>query len=340
MMVNLTAYFRPSCLLGLFAAASLSAEENSDEPETTGETLTPVVMQFDWLFNAQFAGFYQAIEQGFFENAGLSVELRGQATTPDTIAMTLSEPKISFGSAESNVLMADAATGADLKIIGAMFQDSPMGWMFVDDGTIQEFTDLATKRVGTHADGSRVIRLLLEEAGADTANMETYDCGYDPAIVIEGEADAMQCYYIDEFVRLEQLVGDKAGIFLAKDHGYRAYSQVMFTAAETVESHPAVVAVFLEAVKRGWQHAFDHPEETVDLILAEYNPELDREYQLRSLEKIEELMIPEDGALLRPADPGVFEAGLIRMVNLGLIESELDVSDLLAQEFLPGNAEE
>lgn len=328
-------------LLGVLGFASKGESNESSSADSEGDpvAMTPVVMQFDWIFNAQFAGFYQAIEQGFFEDAGLAVELRGQATTPDTVGMTLSEPEISFGSAESNVLLADAAAGADLKIIGVMFQDSPMGWMFVDDGSIREFTDLASKRVGVHADGSRVIRLLLEEAGADTTNLDTYDCGYAPSIVIDGEADAMQCYYIDEYVKLEQMIGERAGIFLAKDHGYRAYSQVMFTDVETVETHPEVVAGFLRAVKRGWEFAFEHPEDTVELIISQYSSELDREHQLKSLEKIKELMIPQPGALLRVADPKVFEEGLSRMRDRGLIQESIDAADLLAQEFLPGDGD-
>ena len=329
---------RKSARLGLvafgFALAGLgnSACTTTDEP---ANELTPVVIQFDWIFNAQFAGFYQAIEQGYFEDAGLIVELRGGQTTPDTVKSTLEEPKISFGSAESNVLLGDAAEGADLKIIGTMFQDSPMGWMYVKGGEISEFADLAKKRVGVHADGWRVIRLLLEETGADMSAFETYDCGYDPSIVIEGEAVAMQCYYIDEFVRLEQLVGEKAGVFLAKDFGYEAYSQVMFTSSETISEHPETVAAFLDASKRGWQYAFDHPEETVDLILSNYLPELDRDYQIKSLEKIEELMIPEPGALFRPVSADVLLAGKKRLLNYGLIEQPLDIDALLAQEFLP-----
>lgn len=316
------------CFIGLQSLGCKTTEAPNPEP-------TPVVMQFDWIFNAQFAGFYQAIEQGYYEEAGIVIELRGGATTPDTIKDTLDEPKISFGSAESNVLLGDAAEGANLKIIGTMFQDSPMGWMYVKGGDIAEFTDLAKKRVGVHADGWRVITLLLEETGVDMSEFETYDCGYDPAIVIDGEAAAMQCYYIDEFVRLEQLIGEKAGVFLAKDFGYEAYSQVMFTDSATVEEHPEVVAAFLAATKRGWQYAFDNPQETVDLILSDYSPDLDPEYQLKSLEKIEELMIPEPSALFRPIDPAVLAAGKKRLLDYGLIEQPLDLDALLVQEFLP-----
>ncbi|MEM8868716.1 MAG: ABC transporter substrate-binding protein [Verrucomicrobiota bacterium] len=314
-------------LLTFCGCASTESEE--------AESLTPVVMQLDWIFNAQFAGFYQAIEQGFYADAGIKVELRGGPTTPDIVRGTLDEPKISFGSSESNVLLADASGGADLKILGTMFQSSPMGWMFLADVGIETFTDLATKRVGVHADGWRVIKLLLQKKGADISTFETFECGYEPSVVIDGEGDAMQCYYIDEFVRFEQLEGDRAKVFLAKDYGYEAYSQVMFTHSETIVAHPEVVAAFLEATKMGWQYAFNHPEETVDLILTEYSPDLDRDHQIRSLEKIEELMIPEPGALFRPASIEVLEAGQAHLLSYDLMKQPLVIESIVDQTYLP-----
>lgn len=300
-------------------------------------SLVPAVVQFDWIFNAQFAGFYQGIEQGFFIEQGLELELRGGLTTPDTVLATIDEPALSFGSTESNVLIADVADGLDAVAIGTMFQDSPMGWMYLKNGDINTFTDLAKSRVGIHSDGARVIELLLRDAGADTSNLDTFKASHDPQLLLDGDADALQCYYIDEFVKLEQLVGDKAGIFLARDHGYRAYSQVMFTERDTVVSNPDLVRGFLKAAKLGWAYAFAHPEETIDLILEKYNPSLDRDYQLRSLAKIQELMEPEPGALFRPMNPAVLKNGQSRLLEYGLISNSISIEALLSQQFLPQN---
>lgn len=296
---------------------------------------TPVVMQLDWIFNAQFAGFYQAIEQGFYEEAGLAVELRAGITTPDVIASTLGETAVSFGSSESNVLLAHAADGDPIVMLGTMFQDSPMGWMYLRGGELETFTDLAGVQVGVHSDGTRVLALLLSQAGADISNFETFKASHDPQPLLDGEALAMQGYYIDEYVLLQQQAEERAGMFLARDHGYRAYSQVFFTHAETLTESPDLVRAFLEATKRGWEYAFAHPEATVDLILTEYNAELDRDYQLRSLAKIEELMIPEPKALFRPMDPAVLKEGAANLLAWELISGPVDVESHLEQSFLP-----
>jgi ABC-type nitrate/sulfonate/bicarbonate transport system substrate-binding protein len=305
------------------------------KPVAEPEPLTPVVMQLDWIYNAQFAGIFQAMEQGYFADAGIELEVRGGPTTDDVVRATLEEPKISFGSSESNVLIAEAAEGKDLKMLGTMFQFSPMGWMYLGGGDINEFTDLADKNVGVHVDGWRVIKLLLQKQGADISNLNTFECGYSPSVVIDGEADAMQCYYIDEYVRFQQLEGDRAKVFLAKDFGYEAYSQVVFTASDTIAEHPEVVASFMKALKMGWAYAFENPEATVDMLIAKYNPELERDYQLRSLAKIEDLMVPEPGALFRPIKPEVLQASVDYLIGYDLISKSVDVDSLLAQSFLP-----
>lgn len=308
---------------------------NAAEPEAEAPPLIPVVMQFDWLFNAQFAGLYQAIEQGYYREAGLDVELRGGLTTPDTVAATLAEPAISFGSTESNVLLGDVASGAKAVALGTMFQNSPMGWMYLKDGTVTTFTDLAQLRVGIHSDGERVISLLLKQQGADVSTLETFKASHDAQLLLDGEADALQCYYIDEYVKLTQLVGERAGIFLAKDFGYQAYSQVIFTHRDTLREHPDVVRKFLAATKKGWAYAFENQEQTVDLILAKYNPELDRDYQLGSLARIRELMEPHPGALFQPMSPVVLHNGMNSLLDYGLIKRPVDVTQLLQQQFLP-----
>jgi ABC-type nitrate/sulfonate/bicarbonate transport system substrate-binding protein len=207
--------------------------------------------------------------------------------------------------------------------------------MYLKDGPVQEFKDLAKVRVGINGDGARVVALLLEEQGVDTRQLETFSTSHNPQQLLDGEVDVLQCYYIDEFVKLEQMVGDRAGVFLARDFGYRAYSQVMYTAVSTASENPEAVANFLAASKRGWEYAFEHPEETVDLILTKYNPELDRAYQVSSLAKIQELMVPEDGALFRPMDPAVLKANQEDLLKYNLIHEAVDIDALLVQQYLP-----
>ncbi|HKJ90876.1 MAG TPA: ABC transporter substrate-binding protein, partial [Oceanipulchritudo sp.] len=271
--------------------------------------LTPVTMQLDWIYNAQFAGLYQASEQGYFEEAGLAVEILPVDPKQRTVESVLGG-SIAFGSAESNVLLKAHAEGAPVKVLATMFQDSPLGWMYIRGRDIETFADLAGKRIGIHPDGEKVLSLASARAGLKPGDFLLPHVGHDIGILIRGEVDAMQCYAIDEFVKLQLATKGRGGLFMAKDLGYKAYSQVIFTTAGTVATHPGVVRSFLRAVQRGWTYALDHKEKTVDLILRKYNPDLDRAYQLASLEKIEALVRPGGAIPLAPVSSEIFAASM------------------------------
>jgi len=326
-------------LLRLTVATALSGSlaliSGCTQSEETATELTPVTMQLDWIYNAQFAGLYQAVEQGYYADAGLEVTIRPVDRAQNTVDLVLQDGII-FGSAESNVILGAHTEGAPIVALATMFQGSPMGWMYTAESGITSLADLADKRIGIHPDGERVISLVFQSAGLQTDDFTLPEVGYDIGIVQRGEVDAMQAYYIDEFVKLQQATNNTSGMILAKDHGYAAYSQVFFAKTETVAAQPETTAAFLAASKKGWEYALAHPEETIDLILAKYNPELDRAYQLASLEKIGEL-ITAGGTVpvLSPMDRAVWEKAMAAYVDLGVLPHATDLDKLLDFQYNP-----
>jgi ABC-type nitrate/sulfonate/bicarbonate transport system substrate-binding protein len=321
--INRLVKFGQLALCGLLAATNL----HGTEP-------VRVVMQLDWIFNAQFAGIYQAVEQGYFADKNLEVTIQPVDPEQKTVPAVLAEP-LAFGCAESNVLLKAHAEGAPIKALATMFQGSPIGWMYVAERGIRSFADLAGKRIGIHSDGEKVIGLVSRQAGVKPDDFVLPHVGYDIGILLEGEIDAMQAYSIDEFVKLQLATGGTAGMFMARDLGYSAYSQVIFTTETVVEQHPETVRDFLEAVQRGWTYALENKEATVDLILKKYNPGLDRAYQLASLRKIDELVRPGGQNPLAPIKPAVFKKSLTQYLESGMLEKGTDLDDLLDLRFNP-----
>jgi ABC-type nitrate/sulfonate/bicarbonate transport system substrate-binding protein len=291
---------------------------------------TRVVLQLDWIFNAQFAGVYQAIEQGYFAGEGLVVEVRRAEPGLATVPLVMAQDGIVFGSAESNVVMGGFADGHPLRIAGTMFQGSPIGWMFLRSSGITSIADFAGKRIGIHSDGDRVLKVMTRAHNVTVDDFELPKIGHNPQALLDGEVDAMQCYVIDEFVKLRMQAGDQAAVILARDHDYSAYSQVVFTTAYVTENHPDVVAGFIRALRRGWAYALQHPEATVDLILSRYNPQLDRSYQLGSLAEIDGLVRPDGTTIMQPPELEVLQRSLAMYASMGVLPADLDLAPLMA----------
>lgn len=314
--------FRLLCLIliGLLSQRLTAAEQS---------WVTPVTMQLDWIYNVQFAGLYQAKSQGYYAAAGLDVTLVPAQKGQKTVEAVLSRTGLSLGCAESNVLLRARSEGAPIVALATMFQGSPMGWMYLPESGISSLADFQGKRIGVHPDGEKVIRLLFERQGLQGEDIELPNVGYDPAILISGEVDAMQAYYIDEFVKLQLETNGQGAMIMAKDAGYSAYSQVFFTTESLLAENEAALYRFLKASQLGWQYALENIEETVDLVLQEYNPQLDRAYQVASLEKIRELVMPDGQQIMAPMDRKVWEQAQADYLQFGLLEAPADLDQLL-----------
>ncbi|MGH3134560.1 MAG: ABC transporter substrate-binding protein, partial [Gaiellaceae bacterium] len=70
-------------VLALVVTALVVAGCGGGDDEAADGELTPVTLQSKWVVQAQFAGYYAAVEQGFYEDEGLDVTIR--AGGPDIV---------------------------------------------------------------------------------------------------------------------------------------------------------------------------------------------------------------------------------------------------------------
>src|SRR4029077_1139237 len=85
--------------------------------------LDQVSMQLKWKHQFQFAGYYQALEQGFYRDAGLDVTIREGGPGID-VAETVASGKSDFGVCSASVLR-EWSMGRRLVVLAAIFQRSP-----------------------------------------------------------------------------------------------------------------------------------------------------------------------------------------------------------------------
>ncbi|MGB0370341.1 MAG: ABC transporter substrate-binding protein [Opitutales bacterium] len=299
------------------------------------QTLTPVVMQLDWKFNVQFAGLYQAVEQGYFEDEGLAVELKEVPKDYDIFSPVVGHADLRFGCSESNRILMESSGGMPLVALATMFQGSPMGWISLESTGIESVADFRGKKIGVHEDGVFVIDLALRKNGLADVPFETFEVGHSPEALLSGKADLVQGYVLDEFVKYRKVSPEPLRIVMAKDNGYLAYSQVIYADKATVAKYPEKTRGFLRAVQKGWEYVDQNREATVDLVLSKYSPQLDRDYQLESLDEVMKLVKPEGMVALSPMDRAVWEGSMNEFIGVGLMEEAADLDALVTTEYNP-----
>ena len=247
-----------------------------------------VTLQLKWLHQFQFAGYYAALEKGFYREAGLDVEIREGGPNVDVIEEVVTG-RADFGVGTSGALIA-RAQGKEVVVLAAVFQHSPAILLVPRRAGVSSIFALQD-RLLMDTPGSEDIAAMLKLAGVDYAKMPRVKHDGDPLDLVSGKADAMVAYSTNEPFVLEQL-GVPYLAFSPRGSGIDFYSDNLVTSEKEIKTHPQRVADFRAASLRGWQYALSHKEEIVDLILRRYSQAKNREALLFEANQTEVLVQP------------------------------------------------
>src|ERR1700676_5601947 len=257
-----------------------------------------VSLQLKWKHQFQFAGYYAALEQGFYRNAGLDVTIREGGPDID-VAETVASGKADFGVCGSGVLR-DWAKGRRLVVLAAIFQRSPAVILVARRADISSVSDLRGRTL-MDAPGSDEIAAMLKREGVDYEALPRVAHQGNPRDLLAGRADAMIAYSTNEPFVLEQL-GAAYRTFSPEAYGIDFYGDNLCSSESEVEAHPDRAAAFRTASLKGWAFALAHKEATVELILKRYSGKKSREALLFEAQHTE-ILVGRDPARIGEQDP-------------------------------------
>jgi len=242
----------------------------------SNNNLEEVTLQLKWRHQFQFAGYYAALEKGFYRQAGLAVKIMEVSEAQDSTRQVVSG-KADFGIAMSDLIQ-QRAKGEPVVALASIFQHSPLIILAPKMSGIENIHDLKGKKISLESHSEQILSYLRSE-GLSSHKLIIYPHDYDITKLISGEIDAMSAYSTDEpFLLLSK--GIEYSIFSPRAGGIDFYGDTLFTSESQINAHPERVAAFLEASLKGWKYALGHTEEIVDLILSKYTTRHSREHLL------------------------------------------------------------
>jgi diguanylate cyclase (GGDEF)-like protein/PAS domain S-box-containing protein len=232
--------------------------------------LEKVSLQLQWLDQFQFAGYYMAIEKGFYEQKGLELELLEYNNSINTADRVLNK-KATYGIGRTNLII-ERSKGKELVLLAAAFQSSPSVLVTTKESGIQNVKDFRGKNIMTvnNVLETASIQAMINHHGMSIEDMNPIPHSADIKDLITKKTDLMTGYLSNEPFRLKEM-GVEYRVFDPKDSGFDFYSDILFTSEEEVKSHRQRTIDFTKASIQGWEYAFSHIEETVDLIMKKYN---------------------------------------------------------------------
>lgn len=230
-----------------------------------------VVFRLNWIpeGEGEHAIFYVALDQGFYAENGLDVEIQRGSGSGDTVSR-VSAGSVDIGYADTPTTLVAVGNGADLVLIGMVYQASPFTlWTRVDTG-IRTPKDLAGRTIGAPAgDAQRIMFPAFAKAVGLDPNSVTW-VNIAPAAKIQSLAarrvDAT-VHFIDQLALYREAIGpDNLIYFWWPEFGVNPYGNAFLVTRKTLRERPAMLRAFLEATYRALRWTVVHPREAVETV--------------------------------------------------------------------------
>ncbi|MFV0252150.1 MAG: ABC transporter substrate-binding protein [Beutenbergiaceae bacterium] len=259
------------------SGTSSSASEGGDDG---GGALTPVKLQLQWLPQAQFAGYFAAVDQGFFAEEGLDVEIipsGGDIVPQDALA----NGDVDFCIAWVPKVLGSIEQGANLTNVAQIFQRSGTLQVAFADSGISSVADFEGKKIGSWGFGNEwEIFAAMAAEGLDSTTVEIVTQDFNMNAFLLGDIDAAQAMTYNEWAQvLESVNPDTGELYQPEDFNIIAYQDTeggMLQDAvwadtarlQSDDEYEALTVSFLKAVIKGWAYARDNVEQAADITIA------------------------------------------------------------------------
>ena len=223
--------------------------------------------QFMWIKNAEFAGQYVADTNGYYEGFD-KVELMagGPTVTQDAV---VESGKAIIGVSDPNVTAAAILKGADLVIVGAVYQKNPFAICSTKADPIPNPQAMIGKKIGVQATNEVIWNAFLKANDLVDADITKVPVQFDPQPLINGEVDGWFSYFTNEPNTL-RIQGVEPEVFLLADYGFPITGQNQIVKRSFLEKNRAAVKAALLGDIKGWRGAVADPQLPVDLVISNY----------------------------------------------------------------------
>ncbi len=308
MMLNFNARLRTSALL---LAALLSSAVEANET---------VHLQLRWHHQFQFAGYYAAIEKGYYAKAGLDVVLHEGSPEKIPVQEVLKN-NAQYGVANSELLY-ERLHGAPLVALAAIFQHSP-SVLFARKEILSPSDLIGKKVMMLNKSMDTDLLAMLSNEGVDKNSVGVLPSSFELQDLIDGKVDAYNAYLTNEAYLLKWQ-NFPFTVIDPRRYGVDFYSDILFTTEEEVRLHPERVKAFRQATIEGWSYALAHPNEIVELLIDKYYAEKSRRHLNYEAEVVRPLVVP-DLIEIGHMNPARWQSMAETFVKAGMVDkSKLD----------------
>lgn len=298
-----------------------------------------VTMQFAWLHTTEYAGFYLAVEKGYYADENLDVKLVAGGYGIDSVK-EVTENRAQFGISRGTNMVVARSKGQDVIAVSTIFRKSPWFLGSLKEAGITTPQDLEGKTVGIETGDPNYIEnvqlmAMLKNLNVDTSKIKFVARDFADPIVNDlqsGKTNVDAAMFGTEDPVKAQLRGVELNAIYYSDYGMDSYANLIFANGDFIKKNPDLTARFVRATLRGYQYALGHADEAVTATL-KYDPKLDAKTETGMM-KAEIPVIDTGDQPIGWMDANVWQNTADILLAGGFIPSAVDVKSLFTNEFI------
>jgi NitT/TauT family transport system substrate-binding protein len=269
--------------VALVVGACSTATPSTGGAGASGGTtaMTKVRLQLKWVAQAQFAGYYAAVDQGYYKDEGLDVAIQLGGPDIDPVRVVASDGA-EFGTTWVPAMLAAREGGADVVDISQVFQRSGTLEVSFKAKNITKPEDWKGKKVGSWLGGNEPeLFAALNKVNInpdDKSAVQVIKQDFDMSGLLSGDLDAAQAMIYNEFAQVFEAKNPATGKLYTKDDlnvisfnevGTGMLQDAIF-ARDSFLKKPGnedLAVKFLKASLKGWAYCRDNAQKCVDIVL-------------------------------------------------------------------------
>ena len=277
--------------------------ESDDEPSASGDgDLTPVKLQLQWVAQAQFAGYYAALDQGFYEDEGLDVEIVEGG--PDIVPQdALASGDVDYAISWVPKVLGSIEQGAQITNVAQIFERSATMQISFKDKGITSPADLKGKNVGSWGFGNEwELFAGMQKEGVTLEDINLVQQAFDMNGMLQGDIDAAQAMTYNEYAQVLETVNPDTGeLYQPEDLNVIDWNEVgtamlqdaIWASTERLDddAYAEQTVAFIKASIKGWAYARDNAQEAADIVTAA-GSQLGTSHQLWMTNEVNKLIWP------------------------------------------------
>jgi NitT/TauT family transport system substrate-binding protein len=311
-LVKATAVLSLAALLGVACGSDAKSSSGNtstggglavDVAKCTKPTGAKVKLQLQWVTQAQFGGYYAAVDKGFYKDAGLDVQIvEGGVDIPPQ--KTLASGAVDFAISWVPKALAEREAGAKVTDIAQIFQRSGTLQISFKDKNITSVKDFKGKKIGNWGFGNEFeIFAALSKNGLDPAkDVQLLSQAFDMNGFLSGDIDAAEAMTYNEYAQVLEAKNQATGaLYTPADLNVVSYEsegvgmlQDAIWADQTRLADPAYCGEaisFVKASLKGWAYCRDNAQACRDIVVSK-GSKLGATHQLWQMNEINKLIWP------------------------------------------------